>query len=256
MRLIGAIFLIGLSLVSPEFLKSQEINSAGGKVHLSAPKFEDNTEALFQVGSTHLVFRYPSDLKPEDPTTLSQRSYRIVFALHPAKDAEHAVTDPCSPTIFAAGLTESEPQVASGKKKDSFEASPPTGGITLVDVDWKCLKGKSDSDATSNLVARLGEADGLASVIPGSKTVEYKLDGHVTALDVAQGFSKDKSGKRNASAGTTLIGGVSMVYEGHLFLWTFIANDVTLFNRMLKSRVQFDGQPSWPLVPFSLGSKQ
>ena len=232
------------------------MDPAGGKVRMGTPIVEDKTEALFQVGSTHLVFRYPSDLKREDPVTLSQRSYRIVFALHPEKDAEHAATDLCSPTIFAAGLTEPEPQAVSGKKKDSFEASPPTGGMTLVDIDRKCLNDKSDSDATSNLVARLGEADGLSSVIPGSKTVEYKLDGHVTALDIATGFSKDKDGKRNASAGTTIIGGVSMVYEGHLLLWTFIANDVTLFNRMLKSRVQFDGQPSWPLVPFDLGNKK
>jgi hypothetical protein len=257
MRLITlALLFVEIGLCGLGFLSGQEIDPAGGKIRMAIPKAEDPSESTFRLGATGLVFRYPGDFKHEDTETLIRRSYRTVVSLDAQKDPSHVGADPCSPTILAVGIDTPEDVSRPGEKRDDFAASSPTGGITLADVDRKCVDAKTDEDAAVNMVSRIQGNDGLTSLTPASQFPVYRLDGHTTALAIAQGFSKDSHGKRVRSSGMTFVGSVSMVYREHLLVWTFVSNDAALFNRMLTCRVQFDDQPSWPLVPFSMQSKE
>jgi hypothetical protein len=191
----------------------------------------------------------PHELTAEDPFA-DAHSYRQVPAFNPPHSAEEVGKDPCSHALLMVGLggdSVSDVGVRGDNNKE-FVASPPSGGIAVVEIDDRCVKDMKPEDVLSRLAS---EGQGVEGLAPTARMISYQVDGRPVWFAMSSGFSKDEHGKRTAKAGMTYVADISLSVGGHFFVLGIVTNDVDLFNRMLRIRIQFSG-PSRLLVPFAL----
>jgi hypothetical protein len=222
----------------------------------SAPnKYDQDVVVNSGLGRSHVDdgafdLLLPSELTVEDPNG-PMHSYRAIPAFNPPHTAAEVGRDPCSHTLLLVGEGggAGSEEAARGPNEKKIVAIPPSGGIAIVEVDDRCIKQLTDE----NVLARLaGEAQQIDGLIPTSRMISYKVGDRPVFLAMSNGFSKDEKGERNPKAGMTLVGNISLKANGHFFVVGMVCNDVELFNRMLKLRVQFATGPSERLVPFEL----
>jgi hypothetical protein len=200
----------------------------------------------YKNAEAQMKFYYPAELSMEDPHAMPRRSYRSIYAMHPDQDPEHVGADPCSPLRFMIGTGPDHHLPAS--KDDAFEPLAPTGGISLVEVNRKCLNGQSEEDFLEKTVNDLQSMTGMYST---AATITYDLDRHPVTLSTVHAFSRvDNDVERKKSNGITFVAVAALTSQGHLFIWTFVANDLTLFNTMLQCEIQFGEGRVRRLTPF------
>jgi hypothetical protein len=183
---------------------------------------------VYKNPALQLAFAYPNTLDAEDPANTDNYSFRTRFALHPDSDPEHKGADPCSPLLLAVGLGPDVPLDGKKAKPGKQVALQPTGGLTLNEVKHTCLAKDSfnapDDKTVADLVENARHVDGLK---PIARTLSYQAGGAEMLFAASSG--------RGSFSGTA-----SARINGRIFLWSFSANDLEVFNRMLASKVCFD----------------
>jgi len=211
----------------------------------------DTNPLKIRIDDGEFTIELPQELKQEDPKAVIH-SYRSIPAFSPPHTAEEVGKDPCSHTLLLAGIGgDPEPELDSRGKKTKFVASPPAGGISIVEVDDNCAATMKEEDVLSRLAIEAQEVDGRK---PTARMISYVVDDHPVWLAMSGGNSKDEKGKRTAKAGMTLVANVSLKSHRHYFVVGLIANDKDLFKRLMQCRIQFTGKPSSALIPFQLSA--
>lgn len=217
-------------------------------------KDESDKEGISDLNRVHVddggfYLFLPSDLTDENPAG-TPHSYRSIPAFNPPHTAEEVGKDPCSHTLLLVGKggDEASEIAARGSNKKKYVATPPSGGIAVVEIDDRCVKQLKSDDVLSRLAYEAQQVDGLT---PTAQMISYQVDDHPVWLAMSSGFSKDEHGKRTARAGMTFVANASLSSQGHFFVLGMVSNDVELFNRMLKLRIRFS-DTSTRLVPFEL----
>ncbi len=195
--------------------------------------------------------RYLAAFDKEDAEHVS-RYERAIFALHPEADPRHLGADPCAPLMLVLGSGLDRPDELPPKGKPA--RITPRGTLTLTEVNRSCLdKEVVDDTHLGDLIRQTEQLEGMRPLI---KTTNAYVQGTTIWWSASAGFLKDARGKRVASAGTTILGSVGAVANGHMLLWSITANDPALFNRLLNLSVCFDHpickQGYSSLVPFQL----
>jgi hypothetical protein len=212
------------------------------------PVGDDFTKIRIDDGN--FVLLLPPDLRSENLVG-PIHSYRAIPQFNLPEKAEDMGKDPCSHplALFGTGGDADTETASRGSKKDKFVPIPPAGGISVVEIDDRCVAKMTNDDVLSRLANEAHQVDGLE---PAARMISYAVDGTTIWLAIATGYSKNEHGKRTPKAGQTLVANISFKARGHYFVLGVIANDVQLFNRLMKSRVNFNEITSSRLVPFEL----
>ena len=223
---------------------------------LTVPSFAQLTPPPVQTWNNPalgLSVRYLAALDKEDADHVS-RYERAVFALHPEADPQHLGADPCAPLmlVLGSGLDRADEAPAKGKTA----AITPRGTLTLTEVNRACLdKDVVDDTHLGNFIRQTEQLEGMRPLI---KTTNAYIQGSTVWWSASAGLLKDARGRRVASAGTTILGSVGVVANGHMLLWSITANDPALFNRLLNVSVCLDHpvckEGYSPLVGFKLAA--
>ena len=182
-----------------------------------------------------LRLNYPAIFNREEPAGLLHFE-RSILSLHPAADAAQAGVDPCAPVLLALGSGLDRPSQIVQKGKPTM--LQPKGTLSLSEIKRSCVDKDTVDDTL--LAQVVGETAKIEGMRPLSKLSNNFTLGSTVWFASAAGFNKDETGKRKASAGTTIIGTAGAVVNGHMLVWTVTANDPELFNRLLNLSVCFD----------------
>jgi hypothetical protein len=203
----------------------------------------------------HLIVEYPATLDTEDPVNPDGYSYRTRFALHPDADPESKGADPCSPLLLAAGMGPDQPLDPKKAKPGKIVPLQPTGGFTINEIKIACLTRdnmqQTPEEHLIDLVENSRHIDGLK---PMPRTLTFDVGGAKVIFAASSGPTADEKGHRNGSAGMTYSGTAAALIDQRAFFFSFMANDLGVFNRMLASHVCFTA-PACPatlpvLVPY------
>ncbi|GEM_PF-2539763 len=182
-----------------------------------------------------LRLNYPAIFNREEPAGLS-RFERSILTLHPTPEGTQAAVDPCTPVLLALGSGLDRPDQIIRKGKPTI--LQPKGTLSLSEIKRSCVdKDMVDDTLLAQVVGATSKIDGMR---PLAKLSNSFTLGSTVWFASAAGFNKDETGKRNASAGTTIIGTAGAVVNSHMLVWTITSNDPELFNRLLNLSVCFD----------------
>jgi hypothetical protein len=194
----------------------------------------------YRNAALHLVVEYPATLDTEDPVNPDGYSYRTRFALHPDADPESKGADPCSPLLLAVGMGPDQPLDAKKAKPGRVVPLQPTGGFTISEIKIACLTRdnmqQTPEEHLADLVENSRHIDGLK---PIPRALTFDVQGAKVIFAASSGPTADEKGHRNGSAGMTYSGTAAALIDNRAFFFTFTANDLGVFNRMLASRVCF-----------------
>ncbi len=205
---------------------------------LSAPAQTDSK--TYRNPALHLVVEYPATLDAEDPVNPDGYSYRARFALHPDSDPESKGADPCSPLLLAVGMGPDQPLDAKKAKPGKIVPLQPTGGLTVSEIKLACLdRDNSQQTPEKNLADLVENSRHIDGLKPMPRALTFDVAGAKVIFAASSGPTADEKGHRNGSAGTTYAGTAAALVGDRAFFFTFNANDLAVFNRMLASKVCF-----------------
>ncbi len=195
-----------------------------------------------------LRLSYPATLNREDVAQVGKFPGAI-FSLHP----ETAAADPCAPVLLTLGSSLDRDQEILEKGKAAV--LQPKGTLALSEIKRSCFDaGALDDTILSEAIAATGRIEGMRPLAKMSNTF---VQGSTVWFAATAGYNKDAKGKRNAAAGSTIVGTAGASVNGHLLVWTVTANEPALFNHLLTLSVCFDStcdQGIGALTPFRLNA--
>ncbi len=185
-----------------------------------------------------MTFSYPADLEPRDAAAVAGVGRRMIYGADAESDPEHAKNDACAKVLLSVGRNGS--------------GNPPTPEVTmaLFDVDLRCLppkalRNRKTMDQVLVNLATLGTT--VMGLMPIEEPMFYEVQGRRVHFCAAQGQPVTKSDLQTADS--QLIAVTAMAANGHVLSWLLESNDLTAFNRLLGSQVDFGTGKPQPLFP-------
>ncbi len=223
----------------------------------------DSQLGKFYDKSIDIHFNYPVEMQVLDPAADMESGHFNLFGSSGDNDPEHQKSKKCLRPLLDVVLPEDKAPRRNGdmgslwvddtkEYKDTRAPEPMYAKIILIEMVKDCLPKKLLKNENDTLGTLAMGAVTLPGLIRMPKPLWYDVAGQKIHMNEAMGRP---IANRMLSPAPIIVMSMSTQWHGHLLLWSFLSNDIEIFNDMTKSLVQFGDGPWGQMFAGNIGPK-
>lgn len=196
-----------------------------GQASSGPPSTAASPTQVYSDPELHLTYTYPAELTPRDGAFASAIGRRMIYGED--AEADYARAHDCAKVLLSVG-------------RGSDQSPGAWVRLGLVEIGEPCAPAKvmQNKKATQLLLGNLvRQGTTVMGLMPVERPTLYQIEGHWAGFCAAHGTPV--TGQDLQTGNEQLIGVAVVAVDGKILGWVIQTNDVTVFNQLLGSGVNF-----------------